>query len=218
MEPKTTIPKFFFLCFLLCFDMSLDAHSGGLDSSGGHLDKSTGHYHCHSVECQLSTVSTITSSYSRENWRHWIDSNGDCQDTRAELLISNSRVEVEFRDIDNCIVESGEWLGPYSGNVFRSARDIDIDHVIPLNYASKNGGISWSKQKKEAFANDPINLLAVSSTENRKKGAKGPSQYLPNRIYQCAYVKKWLDIAAKYELALASEDIEKITEVVTRCE
>ena len=186
--------------------------------NGGHLDLSTGLYHCHADGCIPTFVVRDRSGYSRDDWLHWVDIDGDCQDTRAELLIAYSRVEVEFRANDNCVVESGEWLGPYSGNIFRSARDIDIDHVIPLNYASKNGGISWNKQKKEAFANDPINLLAVSSTENRKKGAKGPSQYLPNRIYECAYVKLWLDIAAKYELVLASEDLEKITEVFNRCE
>jgi hypothetical protein len=193
-------------------------HSGGLDGNGGHLDRSTGLYHCHKDYCSETIGELEGSTYSRDDWRHWSDFDADCQDSRAEILIATSRVEVKFRAIDNCVVESGEWAGPYSGEIFRSARDIDIDHVIPLNYASQNGGFSWSLQKKEAFANDPLNLLAVSSTENRKKGAKGPAKYLPTGIYECPYVKRWLAIAAKYELTLAFDDLEKITDILKGCE
>lgn len=193
-------------------------HFGWLNKNGKLKELATGLYECRSDDCSVSVGSLEGSTYSRDDWRHWSDFNSDCQDSRAEILIASSQVEVSYRATDNCVVESGEWLGPYSGEIFRSARDIDIDHVIPLNYASLNGGFIWSPQKKEAFANDPLNLLAVSSRENRIKGARGPSQYLPNRIYECAYVKQWLDIATKYELVLASEDLEKIEEVFNRCE
>ena len=193
-------------------------HSGGLDGNGGHLDRSTGLYHCHKDYCSGTIGELDGSTYSRDDWRHWSDFDADCQDSRAEILIATSRVAVKVRAADNCVVESGEWLGLYSGEIFRSARDIDIDHVIPLNYASQNGGFGWDLQKKEAFANDPLNLLAVSRKENRKKGANGPYKYLPIEIYQCFYVKRWLTIAAEYEIVLASEDMEKITEVLDRCE
>jgi hypothetical protein len=193
-------------------------HSGGLDTSGGHLDRSTGLYHCNTDNCSESIGALEGSTYSRDDWRHWVNSDGDCQDTRAELLIVYSRVDVEFRAIDNCVVESGEWPGLYSAETFQIASDIDIDHVIPLLYASQNGGFSWSIQKKESFANDSLNLLAVSSRENRKKGAKGPAQYLPNKTYECSYVKRWIAIAAKYELVLAFEDTEKIAKVQKGCE
>jgi hypothetical protein len=211
--------KTLFLLFVFISASSYSlGHSGGLDTNGGHIDRGTGLYHCHSDECSVTTGSLEDLKYIRDDWRHWVDTDGDCQDTRAEILTAHSQVDVEFRAIDNCVVESGEWLGPYSGEIFRSARDIDIDHVIPLNYASQNGGFSWSLQKKEAFANDPLNLLAVSSTENRKKGAKGPAKYLPTGIYECPYVKRWLAIAAKYELTLAFDDLEKITEILKGCE
>ncbi|MFT5718834.1 MAG: hypothetical protein ACI9T7_003042 [Oleiphilaceae bacterium] len=35
----------------------------------------------------------------------------------------------------------------------------------------KNGGLAWSKNKKERFTNDPLNLLAVDDGLNQSKGA-----------------------------------------------
>ena len=49
--------------------------------------------------------------------------------------------------------------------------------------------------------------LAVSASENRKKGDKGPSEYYPpNSAYRCTYAQKWRDTARIYLIALASAD------------
>ena len=69
--------------------------------------------------------------YHRGNWRHWIDSDKDCQDTRAEALIQESLDPVYFATDDRCRVAGGEWLGPGSAEVFRDASDVDVDHHVP---------------------------------------------------------------------------------------
>ena len=55
--------------------------------------------------------------YSRNDWRHWVDEDGDCLDTRNEVLLEESLAAVTYRSEGRCRVASGQWLAPYSGAV-----------------------------------------------------------------------------------------------------
>lgn len=60
--------------------------------------------------------------------------------------------------------------------------------------------------------------LAVSASENRKKGDKGPSEYYPpNSAYRCTYAQKWRDTARIYLIALASADYNVVKSVLEAC-
>lgn len=110
--------------------------------------------------------------YNRSDWNHWIDADSDCQNTRHELLISTSSIAVKFKSDDQCNVLSGSWYDPYGGENYTISNDLDLDHVVPLKFAHGHGGDIWSKDKKKTFANDVENLLLVSASLNRQKGAK----------------------------------------------
>ena len=75
---------------------------------------------------------------------------------------------------------------------------MDIDHFIPLKIVHQSGGYDWPSAKKEEFANyrlDPDNLIAVNSSANRSKGAKGPDEWKPsNTEYWCEYAYDWIRI------------------------
>ena len=155
--------------------------------------------------------------YERSAWRHWEDFDGDCQNTRHELLISQSLITVSFTSTRACTVALGQWLDPYTGSTFSKASDVDIDHVIPLQYAHDHGAAQWSPLLKKLFANDPDNLLIVDDGENQRKGAKGPAQYLPRLQYRCEYVRRWQQLAEKYELQLARQDLQTLTRITRDC-
>jgi len=157
-------------------------------------------------------------TYDRDDWKHWEDFDGDCQNTRHELLIATSEVPVTFTSTTGCTVATGQWLDPYTGDTYTLASDLDIDHVIPLNYAHLHGGSVWSAFVKKLFANDPENLLAVDDGENQSKSTKGPSEWMPpDESYQCEYARQWDFLMNKYELVLGAEDLETIGLVLGAC-
>lgn len=163
----------------------------------------------------FSQVAFSVPRYDRGEWKHWIDDDLDCQNTRHELLIATSEVQVTFRTERQCTVASGQWYGPYTNRVYRSASQLDVDHLVPLGHAHYAGGYSWSSELKQAFANDPENLIPVNSSENRRKGNKGPDRYRPpNREYWCAYARRWKAVKAKYGLSVSSTEARALAGMI----
>lgn len=121
-----------------------------------------------SVNHRRTIDSGDSGSYSRAAFGHgWDDSDGDCQDSRAEALIQMSSTPVRFATDRRCRVVTGRWISPFSGKVILNASEADIDHVVPLKWAWDRGANHWSDATRERFANDPLNLLPVEASLNR---------------------------------------------------
>lgn len=178
--------------------------------------------------------------YDRKEWKHWIPYEGkSCWNVREEVLKRDSIPKtINFLDKNKvptqneneaCSIgvisdskitteNSGEWIDPYSGDLIKDSSKVDIDHIIPLSKAAKSGGQNWSKEKKEIFANDLENLLATSAKENRKKGDKGPGEYMPpNKDYHCQYAKSYISIAYKYSLTINEKDSKVLNKTIKEC-
>ncbi|WP_228289076.1 HNH endonuclease family protein [Marinobacter salinisoli] len=148
-----------------------------------------------------------STDYQRKKFGHgWDDSDGDCQNSRAEALIASSTTSVRFSDPRRCRVTSGRWISPFTGKVIQNAAEIDIDHVVPLKWAWKYGAKSWSDNKRESFANDMNNLWSVELSLNRQKGAKGPEEWLPP-AGQCQYVSRFVRLIKTYDLQPPSDKL-----------
>ncbi len=167
--------------------------------SGGRMPKSL------SVLPAIANAEPISRKsanpgYERAQFGHgWDDADGDCQDSRAEALISTSTTPVRFADEQRCRVVTGRWISMFTGNVIQNAGDIDIDHVVPLKWAWDHGASSWTKAKRDKFANDPVNLIPVEASLNRSKGAQGPESWLPPSG-KCQYVSRFVRIVKVYGL------------------
>jgi hypothetical protein len=92
--------------------------------------------------------------------------------------------------------------------VIQNASDIDIDHVVPLKWAWDHGASKWPKDKRERFANDPINLWSVELSLNRQKGAKGPEGWLPP-AGKCGYVSRFVRIVKVYGLEPSDRQLQR---------
>lgn len=148
--------------------------------------------------------------YKRTDYPHWKE--GATLKTVRDEILKRDGNSVSTK---NGKVVSGHWKDFYSGRLIKDKRKIDIDHIFPLNRANNSGAYAWTTLEKEKFANDPENLLAVSSEENRQKGAKGPSEWLPSdKSYHKEYAIKYLNIARKYNLSITKEDKEVLEKIL----
>lgn len=153
-------------------------------------------------------VAASARPYDRAEFRHWIDADGDCQNTRQEILIARSLVPVKLNK-KGCTVKAGRWNDFYYDEVLERASDVDIDHVIPLKHAWDIGASAWTAEQREKFANDPENLVVTNRKYNRQKGAKTIMEWMPvNRAYACKYAAQWFQVKEKYHLPISAKEHE----------
>jgi len=160
-------------------------------------------------------------AFDRETYEHWIDEDSDCQDTREEVLIQESVTGVIFASSSECEIVSGNWIDPYSGDTFTDPGDLDVDHMIPLENAHISGGWNWTEDRRRDYANfmdDPDHLIAVSASENRSKGEKGPDEYMPSDDdYHCEYVEDWIRIKRDWGLRMTVNEAEATFRIHFEC-
>ena len=174
-----------------------------------------------SFELAVREVPNDLPAYDRDDWPHWSDEDGDCQDARQETLVAESEAPVRFKTDKRCRVESGYWKDPYTGVTVDDPGELDVDHVVPLANAHRSGAWDWTRDRKRSYANDlshPEHLLAVTAAANRAKGRKGPEEWRPdNESYWCDYATNWADIKARWVLSVTPEELEALQEMVASC-
>lgn len=157
----------------------------------------------------IAVSTTIIYHYSRTDYKHWIDADKDCQDTRQEVLIAESLEKVTL-DKKGCDVVRGRWYDPYTDKFFTNPNDLDVDHFVPLKEAHISGAQLWDKEKKKKYANDLENaevLIAVDKSANRSKADKDPSEWMPSyNAYQCEYIKNWQRVKKIWGLEMDAKE------------
>ena len=149
----------------------------------------------------------------------WFDVDNNNCNTRDDIL----RRDLQERQMDgSCRVLAGVlYPDPYTGSPIRFVRGrslVDIDHVVALGQAWESGAARWSFPQRVRFANDPLNLLAVSASANRQKGDREAAAWLPaNRGFRCSYVARQIAVKRTYQLSVTPAEKAAMTRVLTGC-
>lgn len=159
--------------------------------------------------------------YDRDQWKHWSDQDGDCINTRHEVLAQESLIPVQYSQDNPCYVASGIWLDPYTGLTITDPTELHVDHMVPLAEAHRSGASAWSAAQRQEYANDltdPAHLIAVSASANTSKGARGPDQWLPpDSEHHCQYARDWTNIKLRWSLTATPAEAEALAGLARRC-
>ena len=137
-----------------------------------------------------------------------------CDVSRPPWSSFRNSARVEARD--RVRQADGTFVGRYTGRV-RSQDGIQVDHIVPRNYACENGGLDWDEEKVRNFINDQDNLAVVASSENQRKGDSGPADYMPAEN-RCWYAARWETLAERYGLDLPEPDQDQLASTLAESE
>ena len=164
----------------------------------------------------------LIPDFNRDDWGAWTDPDGDCQDTRQEVLISEAVGHITYQDSLQCRVQSSMWISAYTGKGFENPSTLEIDHLVPLANAHKSGAWEWNQNEREEFFNDlklESHLIAVESGANQSKGSRGPEEWKPPlESYWCQYAADWIEVKNKWELTVTPEEADALEEMLATCE
>ena len=161
------------------------------------------------------------TGYDRSSFSHWRDPDRNGCDARNDTLRRDLTNLVIKSDSNGCKVLGGVLADPYSGKnidfVF-GASLIDIDHVVALSNAWQTGAFQFTSEIRLQFANDPLNLLAVSASLNRQKGDGDAATWLPpTKSYRCQYVARQIAVKKKYSLWLTKPEKVAMSTLLAKC-
>ena len=154
----------------------------------------------------------------------WSDVDRNGCDTRNDILNRDLTSIIYKPGTHNCIVLSGTLIDPYSGEKIAFERgvatssEVQIDHVVALSNAWQTGAFKLTYEKRLAFANDPMNLLAVKGRLNSQKGDGDAATWLPPRKdIRCAYVAQQIVVKAKYGLWVTPPEKAAMIGLLSKC-
>ncbi|GAA2173526.1 HNH endonuclease family protein [Arthrobacter parietis] len=149
----------------------------------------------------------------------WIDQNRDCQNTRHEVLIQESRVTPKFTSTKLCSVATGKWITTFDNKTHTSATTVQIDHMVPVHEAWGSGARNWTQARRVAFYNDlgyAGSLNAQTSALNSSKQASGPEQWMPP-ANQCSYIAQWTVVKARWGMTVDKSEKAALIKWADKC-
>ena len=170
--------------------------------------------HLRAAVKQLPVRAETPRGYDRDKFRHWVDADGDCQDTRDEVLAAESTTAVT-----GCDITSGTWRSYYDRETWTRSSDVDIDHLVPLKESWDSGAKAWNADTRTRYANDlgdRRSLVAVTDNVNQSKGDRDPADWMPT-YGKCRYVWQWTAVKIRWGLTVNRAEKRRLVTLASGC-
>ena len=118
---------------------------------------------------------------------------------------------------DDIIQRLGGLFSPYTGEVFDSKGDTDIEHVVARSEAHDNGLCRTDAATRRAFSRDLLNLTLASPRVNRnQKGAKDAAEWQPD-ANQCWFAQTVVAVRRAYQLTIDRREADALDGILAGC-
>ena len=177
------------------------------------------------IETQVAKGRAPKTGYTRAQFgQTWADVDRNGCDTRNDILKRDLTGEVFKEKTRQCVVVSGTLIDPFSGETINfvrgnvSSMEVQIDHVVALSNAWQTGAFKLTIKERTAFANDPMNLMAVKGRLNSQKGDGDAATWLPPlKSFRCDYVARQIAVKLKYKLWFTAPEKEAMVRILKSC-
>lgn len=145
------------------------------------------------------------ATYERARFPHWDDVDGDGCDTRCEVLSSQR-------------LPDGSWFSEWDGATEVDTSLVHIDHVVALAEAWRSGASTWSARQRDDFADDRINLLAVTAASNQRKRDHDAARWFPSRsAANCLWARTVVVVKEAWSLSVDPAEKDALRNLLTSC-
>jgi hypothetical protein len=177
------------------------------------------------IQAQITKGRAAKTGYTRDQFGPaWADVDRNGCDTRNDILKRDLTNEVFKEKTNACTVLSGTLVDPFSGETINFVRgvatssEVQIDHTVALSNAWQTGAFKLTADQRKAFANDPMNLLAVKGRLNSQKGDGDAATWLPPlKSFRCDYVSRQIAVKMKYKLWFTAPEKEAMIRILKTC-
>lgn len=161
-----------------------------------------------------------TTRYDRDEWGDWASHANGCDTRELVLTDQAAAATVPGKACRPLCPDTGPvcWVSPYDGAQLRDPAQVDIDHRVPLAEAARSGAANWTQEQREAFYNDPTNLVAVSASSNASKGDDDPARWRPaDQTIWCGYAGAYITTKATYGLSVDPAERAALAAMLATC-
>ena len=177
------------------------------------------------IQAQVTKGRAAKTGYTRAQFGPaWADVDRNGCDTRNDILKRDLTKEVFKEKTNGCTVLSGTLVDPFSGEIInfvqgaKTSSEVQIDHLVALSNAWQTGAFKLTPDQRKAFANDPLNLLAVKGRLNSQKGDGDAATWLPPlKSFRCDYVSRQIAVKIKYKLWFTAPEKEAMIRILKTC-
>ena len=111
-------------------------------------------------------------------------------------------------------------ISPYTGRVFKSLHECDLEHVTARAEAHDSGMCAMPDSVRHAFVRDPLNQTFAAASVNRwQKRSDDVAEWRPELVGSwCWMATRIVSVKRKYHLSVDEKEVAALKEMLATCQ